>query len=78
MHQLIKLRGDSLEVKRVMRELNVDELTAQRHVDQFAQLRERLASQHRARLDACVLAWGLDKAEELRVRWDWAVGKVPD
>lgn len=58
MNNLITVRGDRSEVDRVMRELGFDALQAQRHVDQLKQLRERLAVQQRARVNACVSAWG--------------------
>jgi hypothetical protein len=58
MNSLLTLRGDRREVERVMRELGCDELQAQRHVDQLKTLRKRLAERQRARVRACVRAWG--------------------
>jgi hypothetical protein len=58
MTSIIKVRGDSREVARVMRELGFDEPTAIRHVEQLKLLRERLEYQRRYQLDRCVSAWG--------------------
>lgn len=55
---ILRIRGDRREVERVMRELGIDELSAQRHVDQLKALRERLEHQRRYQVDRCVSAWG--------------------
>lgn len=58
MNSILRVRGDSREVARVMRELGFDELIAQRHVDQLKVLRERLAAERRFKVDRIVSAWG--------------------
>lgn len=58
MNSILRVRGDSREVARVMRELGFDELTAQRHVDQLKALRERLHRERSYRVDRIVSAWG--------------------
>ena len=57
MNPLITVRGDRRQVARVMRELGIDEMQAQRHVEQLKHLRERLEEQRRHQLDRCVSAW---------------------
>lgn len=55
---ILRIRGDRREVERVMRELGIDELSAQRHVDQLKALRERLRRERSYRVDRIVSAWG--------------------
>jgi DNA-binding IclR family transcriptional regulator len=58
MMSIFRVRGNDREVARVMRELGFDRPTAERHVQQLQDLRQRLEDQRRYRVDRIVSAFG--------------------